>query len=137
MSGIKGLIRKNEDGTLSFGDNTLEEKTKKDGFEFEGGLYKVKTYKDITRLECNESFVYESDPGTVVSEFEETENGMKFNVDGAEDADITVGLADETPYEVIVDGRSIGTIETNLSGKLSFSVELGDKDRPVAVEIRK
>ena len=37
------------DGTLSFGDSSLETKTKQDGFEYKGDIYKVKTYKDITK----------------------------------------------------------------------------------------
>ena len=52
------------DGALSFGDSSLETKTKQDGFEYKGDIYKVKTYKDITKLERNEMFLYESVPGT-------------------------------------------------------------------------
>jgi hypothetical protein len=114
MAGIENLIRANEDGTLSFGDDTLAEKKKKEGFSHAGDLYKVKTYKDITRLERNEGFVYESVPGTVVREFSENENGMQFLVDGTEDAQITVGLSDETSYDIRVDGKSIGSITTDL-----------------------
>ena len=43
-------------------------KTKKDGFEFQGDIYKVKTFKEITKLEKNGMFVYESVPGTAVEE---------------------------------------------------------------------
>ena len=60
MAVISELIRSEADGTLSFGDYTLAQKSKLSGFEFEGDSYKVKTFKDITKLEKNESFVYES-----------------------------------------------------------------------------
>ena len=35
MALIKELIKSETDGTLSFGDYSLAEKTKKDGFEFQ------------------------------------------------------------------------------------------------------
>ena len=44
MATVKELLRAENDGTLSFGDYTLPTKTKKDNFEFEGDIYKVKTF---------------------------------------------------------------------------------------------
>ncbi len=69
MAAVKELLRAEEDGTLSFGDYTLADKTKLDGFEFQGDLYKVKTFSEITKLERNGMFVYESVPGTAVEKF--------------------------------------------------------------------
>ena len=51
---------------------------------------------------------------------------MSFRVEGPEDAQITVELEAEAQYEVYLDGASTGKMETNLGGKLSFSVELGN-----------
>ena len=51
MATVKELLRAENDGTLSFGDYTLPTKTKKDNFEFEGDIYKVKTFAEITKLE--------------------------------------------------------------------------------------
>ena len=48
MAAVKELLRAETDGTLSFGDYTLDSKTKLDGFEFQGDIYKVKTFKEIT-----------------------------------------------------------------------------------------
>lgn len=62
MATVKELLRAENDGTLSFGDYTLPTKTKKDNFEFEGDIYKVKTFAEITKLEKNGMFVYESVP---------------------------------------------------------------------------
>lgn len=135
MTGIENLIRANEDGTLSFGDCSLEAKKKKDGFEYGGDVYEVKTFREITKLECNESFVYESVPGTVVDEFQETEDGMSFLVQGEEDAQLTVGLTSESDYRVTLDGKEIGVITTDLGGKLSFNVPLEGSTRPVEVKI--
>ena len=53
------LIKKEADGSLTFGDYTLQEKTKQDDFKADGGSYKVKTYNEITRLECDGVLVYE------------------------------------------------------------------------------
>ena len=88
MAAIKELIRKESDNTISFGDYTLDKKTKLDNFEYQGDLYKVKTFGEITKLEKNGSFVYESVPGTAVEHLKETEKGMEFKVEGPEDVQL-------------------------------------------------
>ncbi len=134
MTGIKELLRAEEDGSLSFGDYALDQKTKKSDFEFQGDVYKVKTFKEITRLEKNDTVVYESVPGTAVAGFAGTETGVVFDVSGDEDAQITLGMEDDTVYRVIIDDQNIGNIKTSLGGKLSFSVKLEQAD-DVKVEI--
>ena len=108
MKVISELLRVENDGTLSFGDYSLPAKTKLDRFEFEGDLYKVKTFSEITKLEKNEMFVYESVPGTAVSHFKMTENEVSFQIYGAEGSvQFTVELAEESMYEVYVDDLSV------------------------------
>lgn len=124
MAVIEELLRSEADGAISFGNHTLAKKAKVEDFKHAGDLLKVKTYNEITKLEKNGLFLYESVPGTSVLGFEETDAGVSFIVEGAEDAQITVGLKDETEYEVIVGDKSVGTMKTGLSGKLSLSVEL-------------
>lgn len=136
MTVVSELLRVEEDGTLSFGDYTLASKTKLDEFEFQGDLYKVKTFNEITKLERNGMFAYESVPGTAVEHFKVTEEGVSFKVYGVEGAQFTVGLEESSMYEVFVDGISAGEMTTNLSGKLSASVELGN-DAGVEVKIVK
>lgn len=80
----------------------------------------------MTKLEKNGMFLYESVPGTSVNELKETAEGMDFKVEGNEDAQITLGLKDDTEYEVFVGGGSIGKMKTGFGGKLSLSVELSD-----------
>lgn len=135
MAVISELIRSEADGTISFGDYSLSSKAKLDNFEHQGDIYKVKTYQDITKLERNSMFVYESVPGTAVTNLKATDTGMTFQVEGPEDAQFTVELEAETEYEITIDGINAGKMSTNLGGKLSVSVELGDK--PVAVDIKK
>lgn len=134
MAAISELIRVESDGTLSFGDYTKTVKTKKSDFEANGGIYKVKTFNEITRLERDDEFVYESDPGTNVSHFESDENGVSFEVEGPEDADITLGLEPEAEYDIKINGSDSGKMKTNLGGKLTLSVELQDKTAKVEVK---
>lgn len=114
------------DGKMSFGDCELTEKAKLDGFEYGGNIYKVKTFKDLTKLERDEMFLYESEPGTNVSDFVQTDKELSFTVSGNEDAMITVGLKEDTEYEVFENGVSAGKVKTNLGGKLSMSVSLSE-----------
>ena len=136
MSAVKELLRNEADGSISFGNHTLAAKEKLEDFKHEGDLYKVKTFGEMTKLEKNGMFVYESVPGTSVNNFKETESGVSFKAEGAEDAQITLGLADETEYEVFVAGESVGKMKTNLGGKLSVSVELAGAGQ-VEVEVKK
>ncbi|MBO4389499.1 MAG: endosialidase [Lachnospiraceae bacterium] len=136
MAVVEELIRVEEDGSISFGNDSLAEKTKKSDFEVNGDLYKVKTFSEITKLEKNEQFVYESVPGTVATRFQAAEEGVSFYVEGAQDANITLELEESTEYEVIIDEIKVSDMKTNLGGKLSISVELGD-GRKVAVRIVK
>jgi len=124
MAVIKELIRKENDGTLSFGNYEFDTKQKLSDFEYEGDLYKVKTFKEITKLEKNGLFVYESVPGTVVSGFKATEDETVFTVEGWEDASITLELEPGVEYKVFVDGTNIGKMKTNLGGKLVLSIEI-------------
>ncbi len=124
MAVVEELIRVENENGLSFGDYTLNAKKKVSDFEFHGDMYKVKTYRDITKLEKNELFVYESVPGTSVFDFEETDVRTEFEVEGFEDTQITLELEAEQEYEVFVDDVNIGRMTTNLGGKLVLSVEL-------------
>jgi hypothetical protein len=136
MAAISELIREEADGKISFGDYTLGAKSKLDNFAHNGDIYKVKTFKEITKLERNGLFVYESVPGTAVTGFCQTEKAVDFTVEGSEDAQITLGLEEETEYEITIDNTSAGIMKTNLGGKLSVSVELEGADA-VAIHIEK
>ena len=137
MAAISELIRTEKDGTISFGDYTKDSKSKLDNYDFNGDMYKVKTFKEITKLERNGRFVYESVPGTAVMNFRQDENSVEFTVEGPEDAQITLELAEETEYEISINGKSAGAMKTNLGGKLSLSVALGDvSDVQIKVERR-
>ena len=129
MARVEELLRTEKDGTISFGDYTLASKTKLDNFEFEGDLYKVKTFSEITKLERNGMFVYESVPGSAVENFKATDTEVNFQISAPEDVNFTLELQPESEYEVLIGGASAGKMNTNLSGKLSVSVELGEIGR--------
>lgn len=134
MSGIKELIRTEENGTLSFGDYSLPEKSKRSDYEYEGDLYKIKTFSDITKLEKNGMFVYESVPGTAVHHFHSTENGVSFEVEGEKDAQIILGLEEGAEYKIYIHDTNVGKMVTNMGGKLVLSVEIGAAEQvPVKV----
>ena len=133
MAVINELLREEDDGSISFGNYELPEKAKLENFEYEGNLLKIKTFKDITKLEANEMLVYESVPGTSVENFFEDEDGVEFKVEGKEDSQITLGLDDNTEYRVFVDDMDMGKMMTNLGGKLNLSVELSGNSSNVRV----
>ena len=135
MKTVESLIAKEKDGTLSFGNFSLAQKQKVSDFAHEGDLYKVKTFNEITKLERNGLFVYESVPGTSVFNFSSSADATSFSVTGHEDAQITLELEPDKEYEVFIDDASAGRMKTNLGGKLVFSVE-AKEDTATAVKIK-
>lgn len=136
MPVVNELIKKEANGSISFGNYLLASKSKADNFEHNGDLYKVKTFKEITKLERNGMFVYESVPGTAVNELSVTDKGMEFFVEGTADAQITVELEASAEYKIFIDDTDIGEMKTNLGGKLVLSVDL-NSDKRAAIKIVK
>ncbi len=124
MAVVTELLGVEKNGTLCFGNYELDEKGKKDNFEVGGDVYKVKTWRDITKLEKNGMFVYESVPGSAVHDFSDEESGVRFRVEAPDDCEITLELAEETVYDVRVDGVDRGQMSTGLGGKLTLSLEM-------------
>lgn len=135
MGVVTELIRAEEDGTISFGDYSLGEKTKKSDFSFKGDIYKVKTFSEVTKLEKNELFIYESVPGTSVNNFNMEADRVEFIVSGKEESNVsvTLELSPDTEYAVSLDGENVGNMTTKSGGKLSLSVGLSDKPVKVLV----
>lgn len=136
MAVVQELIRAEQDNSLSFGNYELTTKSKVSDFEHEGDLYKVKTFQEITKLERNGMFVYESVPGTAVHNFKASDRVVSFCVEAKEDAQITLELEAAKEYKIFIDDINVGKMKTNLGGKLPLSVELGDKEK-ATVKIEK
>lgn len=134
MSVIEELIRKGDNGSLSFGNYKLNEKTKVEDFAYEGDIYKVKTFNEITKLERNGSFVYESVPGTNVEDFKIIGQELTFAVQGFEDTQVTLELEPNNKYKVFINDINVGTIKTNLGGKIVLNVEFHD-EKPSYIRI--
>ena len=137
MPVVEELIRTEQDGTISFGNYKLSTKSKHDNFEHDGDLYKVKTFYEITKLEKNGLFVYESVPGTAGEHFQVDDTKVEFLVEGSQDAQITLQLEEDCEYEVFVDDAAVGSMKTNMSGKLVVGVELNEGTAVKVTVIRK
>ena len=127
MAVVEELICKESDGTISFGNHLLSVKSKSPDFEHQGDLYKVKTFHEITKLEKNGMFVYESVPGTSVFHLNMAGNELSFEVTGNDDVQITLELEAEKDYEIYKDDEYLGKMKTNLGGKLVLSLELTEE----------
>ena len=136
MAIIEELIRKDDNGTISFGNYMLTTKSKVTDFEHNGDLYKVKTFKEITKLERNGMIVYESVPGTTVEKLNVTEREVTFFVEGPDDAQITLELEAEKEYKIYIDNTNVGKMKTNLGGKLMLSVELEENHKSAIRVVR-
>ena len=124
MPVVEELIRTEQDGTISFGNYKLNTKSKKDNYEHDGDLYKIKTFYEITKLERN----------GMCEHFRVDDAKVEFQVEGSQDAQVTLQLEEDCEYEVFVDGASIGGMKTNMSGKLVIGVELNE-GTPVTVKV--
>ncbi len=129
MAVVEELIRKENDGTISFGNYTLDVKSKVSDFEHQGDLYKVKTFHEITKLERNGMFVYESVPGTAVFHLDAKDDQISFEVSGKDAAQITLELEAEKEYEIYKNNSNLGKMKTNLGGKLVLSIELEEDNK--------
>ncbi len=136
MAIVAELLRVEEDGTLSFGNHELEEKAKLEDFQHDGDLYKIKTSRTMTKLEKNGLFLYESVPGTSVMNFKETEEGLICKICGNEDAQLILGLEENTSYEIMIEDASYGRVDTKIGGKLNVAMNLAGRGI-VQLEVRK
>lgn len=134
MAVVKELLRVDGDA-LSFGNYELAAKTKKENFEWKGDVYKVKTFCEITKLEKNGLFAYESVPGTTVNKFTEQAKGVEFSVEGPETAQVIIGLEEDCEYDVFLNDVQVDRLKTNVGGKLTLNVEL--ESSPVRVRVVK
>lgn len=134
MAVIQELIRQEENGRISFGNYLMDEKKKVLDFEANGDLYKVKTFREITKLEKNGKMLLEAVPGATIHNFGMDEKGARFSVESEEDIQITLELEPETEYKILIDDVNVGKMKTNMAGKVNFSVERQNKMPEVVIE---
>ncbi len=134
MSVIEELIKIESDGTLSFGNYLLESKMKVVDFEVNGDLYYVKTYKEITKLEKNSKLLVETVPGATVHGLKIDEKRVEFRIEGKDDIKITMELEAGKDYKVFIDEFNVGSVKSNLSGKINLSVDAKSGAKEVRIE---
>lgn len=135
MAVIEELIRLEDNGKISFGNYLMDTKKKVLDFEVGGDLYKVKTFREITKLEKNGKLLLEAVPGATLHNFEATDKCVSFTAEAEEDVQILMELEADTEYKFIVDDVNMDRIKSNMSGKVNFSIEI--KGQPVAVKLEK
>ena len=133
MAIVQEIIRIEDNNTISFGNYELTDKKKVSDFEFNGDLYKVKTFNEITKLEKNGMLAYESVPGTAVFNFKPSINSVEFEVDGNEGAQISLELEAGKEYKILINDVNVGKAKTNLGGKLTFSLDFTGQTQAVKV----
>lgn len=134
MAVVKEGIIFNEDKTLSFGNYELEEKLKIQDFSVDGNLYKVRTYKEVTRISKNSKLLLETVPGSTVHNFYIEEKKTEFFIEGIGDTLVTIELEANTSYSLYINDVNIDKIKTNLSGKINFSTTLSNEKQSIKIE---
>lgn len=134
MAVIDETIRLEENNTLSFGNYSVKEKKKVSDFKVAGDIYKIKTHDEVTRLEKNSKLVIETVPGAALHNFKMTEKETSFDIEGTGDTQITLELETDTNYKIYVDDVNLGRMKSNLSGKVSFSIELNSNTQKVKID---
>lgn len=134
MAVIEELIRLETDGSISFGNYLMDEKKKVLDFEVQGDLYKVKTYREITKLEKNGKMLMEVVPGATIHKFSLTDKGAYFSVESNEDVQMTLEMEPDAEYKILIDDVNVGRVKTNMAGKVTISVELHSNMPIVKVE---
>ena len=134
MAGITEIIRLNDDGTLSFGNYELKEKTKVNDFEVNGRFYKAKSFYEVTKLKRDGELVYESLPGTVVHHFDLKDDSVSFQVEGNKMAQITLEIQPNAEYKLLIEDVLVDHVKTSHTGKVAFSVELKDEAKKVVLK---
>ena len=134
MAVINEIICTEADGSLSFGNYKVADKQKKEGFAVGNDIYKVRTHKDVTRLSKNGTLVLETVPGAAVHSLKIGDRVTTFDVEGRGSTMITLELLGETSYSKYVDDVNLDKVTTNMTGKISFSVELDENAKAERIE---
>ncbi|NLK37382.1 MAG: endosialidase [Epulopiscium sp.] len=134
MAVIEELIRLEDNGTLSFGNYLMDIKKKVLDFEVNGDLYKVKTFREITKLEKNGKMLLEAVPGATIHNFLFNDKAVSFSVESLEDLQVTLELEPSAEYKIKIDDVNVGKMKTGLSGKVNFSIEMKKEPQKIVIE---
>ena len=76
----------------------------------------------------------EAVPGATIFNFIQNEKGVFFQVEAAEDVQLTLELEAETEYKILVDDVNVGKMKTNMAGKVNFAVEVQKNATDIKIE---
>ena len=136
MNTVSTLISGSDEELLSFGDFSQSEKKKYTDFDYRGDLYYVKTCQEITKLEKNGLFEYESVPGTSVFGYDSGVDYKAFEVTGQGNTQIVLAVEDGAEYTPYINGELADETDVDISGKFCLNVIL-DPEVPVLIELEK
>ena len=134
MAVINEIICTEADGSLSFGNYEVAEKQKVEGFKVGYDEYKVRTHKEVTRLSKNGNLVLETVPSATDHSLKVRDRVTTFDIEGKGSTMVTLELIPDSTYSIYVDDVYIDKVNTNMAGKISFSVELDSNDKAVRIE---
>ena len=129
------LIKIEDDNTLSFGNFSADTKQKLTDFMFEDNSYNIRAYKESMRLTKHQELLLETVPGANIHHFNKENLEVHFGITGFTNTNITIQLQADTIYRVTVGKDKLGSLNSGISGKINFSVDLTDgKEQVVRVE---
>ena len=131
---ISEIIRAEDDNTLSFGNYQTTQKQKVEDFEFNNNTYRVKTHNEITRIKRNSNMLLETIPGSTIHNFDEDGNVVTFFIEGSGNTSITMGLERDAGYRITANGHNLGSMKSNPSGKINFSLDLSSSKQNIVIE---
>jgi hypothetical protein len=131
---VEEIIRIEDDKTLSFGNYVVKEKQKITDFDVDGDIYKIRTHNEVTRLSKNGKIVLETVPGAAVFNLSVTDKKVTFKTEGYKSTLITLELEPNESYAIYIDDVYVDKEKANMSGKISFSIDLNDKPQSVRIE---
>ena len=74
MAVVQELIRTEDNGTISFGDYELIQKSKLSDYQYQGDMYKVKTYMrlpSLSAMECSYMSLFREQAYSILSRMEQ------------------------------------------------------------------
>lgn len=134
MTNFPKEIDINKDNSLNFGNYETKHKIKVNDFKHAGDTYNLRSHNLVTRLEKNGEMVMEVVPGAYIANFALSGDTVVFEIAGEQSAQITLGLTPETAYKISIAGGEVSEVACNISGKLTFGVEL--TAQPKKIEIK-
>lgn len=134
MSVISEIIRIEDDNSISFGNYHTTGKQKLDNFQFGGNIYKVKTHNEVTRIKKDGELLLETVPGSTIHNFNKSEKEISFTIEGYENTNVILQLESNTAYRITANNQNLGSTKSNLSGKISFSLNLTNSDQNITIE---